>query len=96
MVKDRQETVEVTVGNSRETVEDSLVEVLTYQVSYLREQLDKEREAKREIRRVLVPALGRLPELEAPREVRDGPPTSSERMGKGRFLGTAGAIQHRS
>ena len=84
MVKDRQETVEVTVGNSRETVEDSLVEVLTYQVSYLREQLDKEREANRENRRLLAAALERIPAIEPPEmdqetspEPRDGSVTPS-------------------
>ena len=43
-------------------------ESLEDQVSYLREQLDKEREANRENRRLLAAALERIPELEPARE----------------------------
>jgi len=61
------------------TVEDGqLVECLRDQVSYLRDQLDQEREANRENRRLLAAALERIPELEAAGEKRDGSVTASE------------------
>jgi hypothetical protein len=79
-VEDRRET-------ATSTVEDSLVDVLSDQVSYLREQLDKEREANRENRRLLAAALERIPELEAPREAapetRNAPETASPRSDRG-------------
>jgi hypothetical protein len=53
----------------------ALVESLQDQVEYLREQLDREREANRENRRLLAAALERIPpQLEAPPE----PPGASE------------------
>ena len=48
---------------------DALVESLQDQVEYLRDQLEREREANRENRRLLAAALQRIPpQLEAPRE----------------------------
>jgi hypothetical protein len=53
---------------------DALVESLQDQVEYLRDQLEREREANRENRRLLAAALERIPpQLEAPR---DTPPES--------------------
>jgi hypothetical protein len=53
---------------------DALVESLQDQVEYLRAQLEREREANRENRRLLAAALERIPpQLEAPR---DTPPES--------------------
>ena len=53
----------------------ALVESLQDQVEYLREHLDREREANRENRRLLAAALERIPpQLEAPPE----PPGASE------------------
>jgi len=61
-----------------------LVDVLQDQVQYLRIQLDAEREANRENRRLLAAALERIPELEpareAPAEPREEPETSSPEM----------------
>jgi hypothetical protein len=57
------------VSDGRETVEDSpMVEVLKDQVAHLRDQLDKEREANRENRRLLAAALERIPAIEAPQD----------------------------
>ena len=48
---------------------EALVESLQDQVEYLRDQLEREREANRENRRLLAAALERIPpQLEAPRE----------------------------
>jgi hypothetical protein len=56
-----------------------LVESLQDQVEYLREQLDREREANRENRRLLAAALERIPpQLEAPSEPPVVPETTSE------------------
>jgi hypothetical protein len=50
---------------------DSLKE----QLAYLREQLNQEREANRENRRIIAGLVGRLPELEASSEPRESPET---------------------
>ena len=50
-----------------------VVELLEDQVQYLRIQLDAEREANRENRRLLAAALERIPELEPARESPPGP-----------------------
>jgi DNA-binding Lrp family transcriptional regulator len=51
----------------------ALVESLQDQVSYLREQLAEERRANDENRRLLLAALERIPQLEAPQEAREPP-----------------------
>ena len=72
-------------SDGRETVQDSLVEVLSEQVSYIRGQLDKQREANRENPRLLAAALERIPGLEPAREASSEPrepsQTSSEQQG---------------
>ena len=56
----------------------ALVESLQDQVEYLREQLDREREANRENRRLLAAALERIPpQLEAPPEPPGAPETAA-------------------
>ena len=71
-----------------------LVESLQDQVKYLREQLDAEREATRENRRLLAAALERIPELEAPPdtppEPRELPQKSAEEPGKVYFISPGG------
>jgi hypothetical protein len=57
----------------------ALVESLQDQVEYLREHLDREREANRENRRLLAAALERIPpQLEAPSEPPGAPETAAE------------------
>jgi hypothetical protein len=70
------------------TATDSdMIEVLSDQVIYLREQLDKEREANRENRRLLAAALEHMRALEPSRdnsqEARESPETASEKQGDG-------------
>jgi chromosome condensin MukBEF ATPase and DNA-binding subunit MukB len=56
----------------------ALVESLQDQVQYLREQLDREREANRENRRLLAAALERIPpQLEAPSQPPGVPETAA-------------------
>ena len=59
-----------------------VVEVLRDEVSHLRDQLDHEREASSELRRIIAALTARIPELEAPRETRDGPETASPRSSR--------------
>lgn len=47
---------------------DRYMQSLEEQISYLRDQLDQERAANRENRRLLAAALERIPELEGPSE----------------------------
>ncbi len=73
-------------GQESDTRVDALHSSLQDQVSYLRNQLDLEREANRENRRLLAATLERIPQIEAPRaahpqapsEPRDAPETSTE------------------
>jgi hypothetical protein len=55
---------------------EALVESLQDQVTYLREQLAEERRANDENRRLLLAALERIPQLEAPQEARESPESS--------------------
>src|SRR5918998_4284479 len=73
-----------TGGNSRETVEDGpLVGELRERVRSLETQLDHERQANRENRRLLAAALERIPAIEAGDE-RDTPVTDSEGTDRGK------------
>ena len=64
--EDDQSTGTPTGANSRETVEDGpLVEELRERVRSLETQLDHERQANRENRRLLAAALERIPAIEA-------------------------------
>jgi hypothetical protein len=61
---------------------NALVESLQDQVGYLRDQLEREREANRENRRLLAAALERIPpQLEAPRESPPEPRETPESPG---------------
>lgn len=60
----------------------ALVERMGSEIDHLREQLDKEREANRENRRLLAAALERIPAIEGGDE-RDAPETASPRSDKG-------------
>ncbi len=53
------------------------------QIDYLLKQLDEEREANRENRRLLAALVQRVPELEAARDAQNGPLTPSEGAGEG-------------
>jgi hypothetical protein len=63
-------------GREAEVDGAPLVEMLTDQVAYLRSQLDQEREANRENRRIIAALTSRIPEIESPREQASpqGPP----------------------
>jgi hypothetical protein len=67
-----EQTSEKTASESR------LVETLERQNEFLQRQLEAEREANRENRRLLAAALERIPEIEAPREPRESPQTGTE------------------
>jgi hypothetical protein len=57
---------------------NALVESLQDQVEYLRDQLEREREANRENRRLLAAALERIPAIELPSEPREFPETAAD------------------
>ena len=69
-----------TTDRTAETTTDqkSLVEVLRDQVAYLREQLDQEREANRENRRIIAGLVQHVPGLEVPPDPQESPETNSE------------------
>jgi uncharacterized membrane protein YccC len=62
---------------------DELLEVLRDEVSHLRDQLDRERDASAELRRIVAGLVQRVPELEAAPEPPRSPETVSEGSGKG-------------
>ena len=66
-----------------ETDRDELVEALRDDVAHLRDQLDRERDASAELRRIVAGLVQRVPELEAPPEPRNAPKTASEGMANG-------------
>jgi uncharacterized membrane protein YccC len=63
-----------------ETYRDELVEALRDEVAHLRDQLDRERDASAELRRIVAGLVQRVPELEAAPEPRNAPKTASEGM----------------
>ncbi len=60
-------------------------------IRVLREQLEAEREASAELRRIVAGLVQRVPELEAPPEPREAPETTSEESGGGNGPGRGGA-----
>ncbi len=63
--------------------QSDLVEVLRDQVGFLRQQLEEEREANRENRRLIAGLVQRVPELEPAQEPQEGHVTDSEEPDKG-------------
>jgi len=74
---------------SYETVKSELVDELRDRVGFLERQLEAEREANRENRRIIAGLVQRVPEAslepatEAPRSAREEPLSASEGPGKG-------------
>jgi len=63
-------------------------------IATLRDQLEAERQAHAEARRLLMAALERIPpQLEAPTEARESPETVEEQQGRGEPRSTAGEAQ---
>jgi hypothetical protein len=62
---------------------DELLEEVRDRVRSLEKQLDEEKEANRENRRIIAGLVQRVPELEAPPETRESPESASEEEGKG-------------
>jgi hypothetical protein len=79
-----------------ERYRDELLEVLRDEVSHLRDQLDRERDASAELRRIVAGLVQRVPELEAAPEPRDAPMTASEHAGKGDVTNDQNEPQQRS
>ena len=69
-----------------ERYQDELLEVLRDEVSHLRDQLDRERDASAELRRIVAGLVQRVPELEAAPEVARSPETASEGTDRGDLL----------
>jgi hypothetical protein len=61
---------------------DELLDVLRNDVFHLRDQLDRERDASAELRRIVAGLVQRVPELEATPGTRDAPETASQRPAK--------------
>jgi hypothetical protein len=63
-------------------------------IAALRDQLEAERQAHSEARRLLMAALERIPpQLEAPQEVRESLETSEEQQGRAEPHSTTGGVQ---
>jgi hypothetical protein len=87
MVDDQPVDQSGTVSNQSATDSDAsatvaLMEHMESEITHLREQLDKEREANRENRRLLAAALERIPAIEAGDE-RESPVTATEGTDRG-------------
>ena len=59
------------------------IEDFREQVAYLREQLQAERQAHAEARRIIAGLVERIPAIEAPSEARESPQTAEEQHGRG-------------
>ena len=62
---------------------DALISEMRAHNETLREQLEAERQAHAEARRLLAAALERIPAIEAPSDAPGGPETASEEPGRG-------------
>ncbi len=62
-------------------------------IRVLREQLEAEREANRENRRIIAGLVQRVPEIEAPRKAPESPRTSAEESGNQEGQATSGGAQ---
>lgn len=77
-------TNRTTTGQPTDQSDQSeMVRVLHDQVSFLRQQLEQEREANRENRRIIAGLVQRVPELEAATETREASETVSEEPDRG-------------
>jgi hypothetical protein len=88
---DDQPMTDLTTGQAPDQA--ALVEVVRDQVAFLREQLNEEREANRENRRIIAGLVQRVPELEA-REAR--PETAMQEATKGNAPASPEPKQRRS
>jgi len=70
--------------NVRTGSDEAVVEVLREQLSRTWEQLEAEREANRENRRIIAGLVQRVPELEAVQKPRESPVTAPEESDNGR------------
>ncbi len=68
---------------SRPADRDVLVDTLTAQVEYLRGQLDQERQAHTEARRIIGGLVERIPAIEAPQDATEAPQTADEQQVRG-------------
>ena len=77
-------TSRTTTGQPTDQSDQSeMVRVLHDQVSFLRLQLEQERDANRENRRIIAGLVQRVPELEAAPEPRESPERAQEESSKG-------------
>ena len=72
-------------GREAQVDREALVEVLSEQVAYLKEQLDVRTEELKEHRRIIAALTQRIPELEAPQEPPGGPQRLSAELEELRF-----------
>jgi excisionase family DNA binding protein len=74
-------------GHNQYTAQDAspgeLVEELRERVRYLERQVEEERDANRENRRLLAAALERIPAIEAPQEASESPEGAEPRSDRG-------------
>jgi hypothetical protein len=80
---DRPTTRTTTGQPTNQSDQWEMVKMLHEQVSFLRHQLEQEREANRENRRIIAGLVQRVPELEATPEPREAPETPAEETGRG-------------
>jgi hypothetical protein len=66
---------------------------LEEQVEYLRSQLDQEREANRENRRIIAALTSRIPAIEAPQEASESVETAEDQQGRGEPRPATGEAQ---
>jgi hypothetical protein len=74
-----QDTIQDTTGQRQDGESGPLISEMRGRIEDLREQLEAERQAHAEARRLLMAALERIPpQIEAPQEARESPQTAEE------------------
>jgi len=93
---DRRPASEPTDQEGEDTARGELLEVLRNEIAHLRDQLNQEREANRENRRIIAGLVQRVPEIEAPRNApSQAPPEprdASETVAEGTASGSVRSV----
>ena len=82
-----------TTGHRQDSEPTALISAKDETIATLREQLQAERQAHSEARRLLAAALERIPAIEAPREASDATEAADEQQGRGEPHPSAGSSQ---
>ncbi len=79
----RQDTIQDTTGQRQDGESGPLISEMRGRIEDLREQLEAERRAHAEARRIIAGLVERIPAIEAPQETAEATETADEQQGRG-------------